>query len=151
MNKLKELMKKFGEMKKAHKLAIIISAILLAVVLVVSIVLLVSCGGGSGTQQGGHNTGSDDSNAPKETYTVSVKTQGGMVMSDLDIYVYADTKLTDLKDYKSTDDNGITAPFTYVTSLQDATLQNIEGKIVLVHNKLINVKIYKTFFISFYF
>ncbi len=43
----------------------------------------------------------------------------------------------------STDDNGITAPFTYVTSLQDATLQNIEGKIVLVHNKLINVKIYK--------
>lgn len=100
-------MKKFGEMKKAHKLAIIISAILLAVVLVVSIVLLVSCGGGSGTQQGGHNTGSDDSNAPKETYTVSVKTQGGMVMSDLDIYVYADTKLTDLKDYKSTDDNGI--------------------------------------------
>ncbi len=106
MNKLKELMKKFGEMKKAHKIAVIISAILLVVVLVTSIVLLVNCGGGNGSH-GSQNSGSDDSNATKETYTVSVKTAGGMVMSELDIYIYADEKLTDLKDFKSTDENGL--------------------------------------------
>lgn len=107
MNKLKELMKKFGEMKKAHKIAIIISAILLVVVLVTSIVLLVSCGGDSGSHKQPGQSSTDDSNAEKLTYTVSVKTAGGMAMSGLDIYVYADDKLTDLKDFKSTDENGL--------------------------------------------
>ena len=44
----------------------------------------------------------------------------------------------------STEPEGITAPFTYVTSIQDAKLQDLEGKIALIHSKLVNVKIYKT-------
>jgi Iap family predicted aminopeptidase len=44
----------------------------------------------------------------------------------------------------STAHEGITAPITYVTSIQDAKLQDLEGKIALVHSKLVNVKIYKT-------
>ncbi|MBQ9699190.1 MAG: redoxin domain-containing protein, partial [Lachnospiraceae bacterium] len=107
MNKLKELMKKLGEMKKSHKIALIISAILLVVAVVAAIILLVSCGGSNGKLGDNGQNGSDDSNAEKVTYTVSVKTQGGMVMPELDIYVYADDKLADLKDFKSTDENGI--------------------------------------------
>ena len=44
----------------------------------------------------------------------------------------------------STSEEGITKPLTYVTSLQDAKLQDLEDKIVLVHSKLVNAKIYKT-------
>ena len=40
------------------------------------------------------------------TYTVNVKSAGGMAMSGLDIYVYADEALTDMKQFGKTDDKG---------------------------------------------
>lgn len=43
----------------------------------------------------------------------------------------------------STPVGGITAPFTYVTSVEDAEIQNLEGKICLVHTKLMKTKLYK--------
>ena len=43
----------------------------------------------------------------------------------------------------STPDEGIEAEFTYVTSLADATIQDLKGKICLVHSKIVNVKLYK--------
>lgn len=42
-----------------------------------------------------------------------------------------------------TPEGGITADFVYVTSIEDAKLNNIEGKICLIHNKLIDNKLYK--------
>ena len=39
-------------------------------------------------------------------YTVTVETAGGMVMSGLDVYVYADNTLADLKKFGQTDENG---------------------------------------------
>ena len=40
------------------------------------------------------------------TYTVSVKTKGGMIMSGLDVYVYKDDTLTDMVNYGQTDAEG---------------------------------------------
>lgn len=44
----------------------------------------------------------------------------------------------------STSAEGITGEFTYITSQADAEIQNVEGKICLVHTKLVNQKLYKT-------
>ena len=110
MKKLKELMKKLKEMKTSKKIAVIVSAVLLVAVIITAIVLLTTCGSDSGTADGGEEqtTGADNSSsAEKGTYTVSIKTAGGMIMSGIDVYVYADDTLADLKDYKSTDENGI--------------------------------------------
>lgn len=43
----------------------------------------------------------------------------------------------------STPEEGLTGEFTYVTSLADCEVQDIEGKVCLVHTKLVNVKLYK--------
>lgn len=39
---------------------------------------------------------------------------------------------------------GLTADFAYVSSLQDSLIQDIKGKICLVHTKLVNYKLYKS-------
>lgn len=44
----------------------------------------------------------------------------------------------------STPEEGLTAEFTYITSQADAEIQDVEGKICLVHSKLVNHKLYKT-------
>ncbi len=44
----------------------------------------------------------------------------------------------------STSVEGITGDFTYITSQADAEIQNVEGKICLIHSKLVNQKLYKT-------
>lgn len=57
---------------------------------------------------------SGDSTAPSvgetDGYSVTIKTAGGMPMTGIAAYVYADDTLEDLKDYKETDENG-TASF----------------------------------------
>ena len=49
---------------------------------------------------------SSDSTGATGTYNVTVTTAGGMAMEGLDIYVYADNTLADLKDYGKTDAAG---------------------------------------------
>ena len=44
----------------------------------------------------------------------------------------------------STPEEGLTANFTYITCQADAEIQDIEGKICLLHSKLVNHKLYKT-------
>ena len=43
----------------------------------------------------------------------------------------------------STSEEGIVAPLVYVTSLPDADILDVEGKVCLVHSKLVNVSLYK--------
>lgn len=43
----------------------------------------------------------------------------------------------------STSEEGIVAPLVYVTSLPEAEILDVEGKICLVHSKLVNVNLYK--------
>lgn len=41
------------------------------------------------------------------THTVAIHTQGGMALSGIDVYIYADDTLSDLKEYGQTDENGL--------------------------------------------
>ncbi len=76
-----------------------ILSLLLAVVLVFS---LAAC------QQGNQDpTGSSDvQDGQKVTYTVTVKSVGGLPMEGLDVYVYGDSELMDLKQFGKTDASG---------------------------------------------
>ena len=67
--------------------------------------ILASC------ESGEQNTSSDATSSvaesgEKATYTVRVKTQGGIVMSDLDVYIYNDAALSDMQDFAKTNANG---------------------------------------------
>lgn len=42
-----------------------------------------------------------------------------------------------------TPEEGLCGEFAYITSVTDAELQDVEGKICLVHSKLVNTKLYK--------
>ena len=102
MKKLKELMK--------SRIAIGIGAVLLVAIIVLIVALIVT-GGDKSTKskkgEKGTETGENLDNVSKGAYTVSVKTQGGMAMSGLDVYVYADDSLSDLKVFAATNENGI--------------------------------------------
>lgn len=49
----------------------------------------------------------DADNSGNRTYTVSLKTQGGMAMEGVDVYIYTDDTLSDLVAFDKTDDKGI--------------------------------------------
>lgn len=98
---------------------------LLSVILVIALTLsmtamLAACDSGEETpeQQTQEAVGS-------ATYNVTVTTVGGMAMEGLDLYVYADSSLADLKGYGKTDENG-QASFElpkaegYVVAISDA-------------------------------
>ena len=74
----------------------IVSLLLVAVMLVS---VLAGC-------QGNGDTVEETGSGVAGTYTVNVKTAGGMAMADLDVYVYADKGLTDMKAFGKTDANG---------------------------------------------
>ena len=73
--------------------------ILLLLVLAMVLTMIAGCKGNSDTDE----TGGAGENGG---YTVNLKTQGGMAMSGIDVYVYADDSLTDMKDFGQTDKNG---------------------------------------------
>lgn len=76
-----------------------IVSVLLVVVLVLSV--LAGCKHGTGSE-----TTAPTGSGVAGTYTVNVKSAGGMAMSELDVYVYADSSLSDLKEFGKTDANG---------------------------------------------
>ncbi|MBQ8279225.1 MAG: TlpA family protein disulfide reductase [Roseburia sp.] len=80
-------------------------------------VFMTACGGNGEAAES-----TEDANAAKVSYSVSVETKGGMAMSDVEVYVYADDTLADLKHYASTDEQGQTSfelaeSDTYVVAL----------------------------------
>lgn len=80
-------------------------SLLLAIAVVISMAgMLAGCDKEqTGTQE---STGTVQS-GEQATYTVSVKTQGGMIMSGLDVYVYKDDTLVDMVNYGQTDASGM--------------------------------------------
>ena len=55
-----------------------------------------------GTSGDSQNPGSNET----RVYTVNIKTMGGMKMEGVDVYIYADEAMTDMKDVGKTDANG---------------------------------------------
>lgn len=80
------------------------------VLLLLSCVLIMATGlflTACGDEKNPDDSETGDVSGETTTYMVSIKTAGGMAMSGLDVYVYADDTLTDLKQFAKTDDNGI--------------------------------------------
>lgn len=97
-NKISDLCKKAWAFIKTKKVLFIIIAFVLAAAIVATVLILPS----SSNENGEENRPQGDT-----LYTVNVKTVGGMVMSDIDVYVYTDDSLNEMLDYDKTDDKGV--------------------------------------------
>jgi len=102
---MKKLIEKIKQMKKSQLAIIGIIAVAVIAAIVAAVILI---GGNGGGDRDGSQGGSNDSgNGGKSTtYTITLKTQGGMVLPEIDVYVYADDTLKDLKSFGATDENG---------------------------------------------
>ncbi|MBP3396602.1 MAG: redoxin domain-containing protein [Clostridia bacterium] len=63
----------------------------------------------SGDTPGGNTPGGNDNPGTSQTqsYTIRVKSQGGILMKGVNVFIYADSALSDLKGYGTTDENGV--------------------------------------------
>ena len=104
LNKIDEIFKKAWDFIKSKKLLFIIISIVLVLAIVAAIVVPMLTSNS--------NDGDDTSDRPNgdTLYTVNIKSNGGMPLSNLDVYIYADDTLGDIVDYTKTNDNG-TATF----------------------------------------
>lgn len=90
-------------------------SLLLVIVMVLSMVsMLAGCKGSdsdnndkSDNSQNGDNNPNGNNSGENVTYTVSVVTAGGMKMSDINVYVYANSDKTDLVQFGKTDADGL--------------------------------------------
>lgn len=88
------------------KKSIRILSLLLAVAMLFT--LATACKKDGGKKQSDKADVSGDTGSGAATdYTVSLKTAGGMAMSGIDVYVYADSSLGDMKNFSQTDTNGM--------------------------------------------
>ena len=88
--------------KKKKKTGLIIAIVAIVVALIVAAVLIFVLPGNTGGAAGGSNVPKGDVTA----YSVSLKTIGGMPLSEIDVYVYLDETLEDMQDYAKTDEEG---------------------------------------------
>lgn len=87
----------------ADRTAIIKRLVAFLLAIVFCVAALCSCNG-DGEQ--GSQSASESVSSEKATYTVSVKTIGGMGLAELDVYIYNGADLADMKDYAKTDSEG---------------------------------------------
>lgn len=99
---------KLKQMKKSTLVIIGIAIVAVIAAIVVVIVHFTNTGGktpnDNNKETQGETAGGDSSK--NQTYTVNLKTQGGMVLSEVDVYIYADDTLADVKGFAATDANG---------------------------------------------
>ena len=88
------------------KIAKRLMSLLLALAVVMSMAgVLAGCNGNQDPDSPENTTGG--ASGETVTYTVSVVTKGGMKMSGLDVYIYADESLADMVNYGQTDEEGV--------------------------------------------
>ena len=71
--------------------------------IILTLAMLLSMAGCGSNDESPETSAADTA---ETAYTVSIRTQGNMALSGIDVYVYADDTLTDLKEYGQTDENG---------------------------------------------
>ena len=97
-----------------------ILSLLLALAMLLTIAA--ACGKDGGKKQSDKAGLSGDSgNGEATDYTVSLKTAGGMALSGIDVYIYADASKSDMKTFGKTDDKGL-ATFNLPQSSQYAVV-----------------------------
>ena len=89
-------------MKKSKR----ILSLLLVLAMLLTIVTACGKNGGKGNSDKVNISG-DNGNGQATEYTVSLKTAGGMAMSGIDVYVYADSSLGDMKNFGQTNEKGL--------------------------------------------
>lgn len=97
------LFRKIAEIIKKKKLLFIIIASVLVLAIAGGICAAIFLGG-NGAGSGSGNK--DKNNKDNVTYTVSLKTKGGMALSEIDVYIYEDKDLKELNTYAKTDAEG---------------------------------------------
>ncbi len=75
-------------------------SLFLAVLMVAA--MAAGCKNDGATSEDGGNA----ANGEKVTYTVNLKTAGGMALSGVDVYIYADDSMSDMKDFGQTKEDG---------------------------------------------
>ena len=79
---------------------------LLSVILALALVFaMAGCTGGETATEPTEESKQQEEGA-KSTYTVKLHSAGGMALSEIDVYVYADNTLADMKDYGQTNEKG---------------------------------------------
>ena len=78
----------------------------LSVLLVLAMVFSMVACGKQGTETTAGPTTTVGSNTEKGTYIVTVKTEGGMPLANIDVYIYVGSDTGDLKKFASTNENG---------------------------------------------
>lgn len=103
---MKKIMDKLKGMKKST-LAIAGAAIVVAVIAVI-VIIVTAANRGAGDDGGndGQDKDSPGVSAGTQTYTVNVKSAGGMALSEVDVYIYTDDTCTDVKKFATTDEEG---------------------------------------------
>lgn len=71
------------------------------------VMMLSVCATGCSKQPGDVTDSTGSNSGASKNYTVSLKTAGGMALSGIDVYVYADSTLGDLVNFGQTDADGI--------------------------------------------
>lgn len=86
-----------------NKTAMLTKLASLALAVVLCLTVFAACNSESSSD----NSNGDNDSGEKTTFTVSVQNAGGNPMAALDIYVYADDSLQDMKDFAKTDEKGV--------------------------------------------
>ncbi|MBE6587163.1 MAG: TlpA family protein disulfide reductase [Ruminococcaceae bacterium] len=94
---------KIGEIIKKKKLLFIILACVLVLAIAAGVLAVIFLGGDSPLAGPGDK---DKNNKDNFTYTVNLKTKGGMALSEIDVYIYEADDLKDLNTYAKTDSEG---------------------------------------------
>ena len=90
-------------MKKSMR----ILSLLLALAMLLTVATACGKEDGKKTSDKANISGDDTVSGNATDYTVSLKTAGGMPMSGIDVYVYADSSLGDMKSFGQTNEKGI--------------------------------------------
>ena len=87
-------------MKHWKKLSLLLVALITVLALSIS---LAACGEDGGSEDAGGNAATGE----QTSYTVTVKTAGGMAMKGVSVAVYSDSTLKDLQAHAETNDSGV--------------------------------------------
>ena len=88
-------------MKRVREKYVCMKRVLSLFLIAAMLCSLVACGG-----ETAQPTEAPAQSGETAIYTVTVETAGGMLLSGLDVYIYADNTLSDLKKFGQTDENG---------------------------------------------
>lgn len=87
-----------------NKMKRMLSALLVIAMVFSMAAVMAGCGGDSGSTDGTTVSGEAGETF---SYSVTVKSAGGLVLSGVDVYIYTDSTLSDLKDYGQTNESGV--------------------------------------------